>query len=122
MLAFRLALALNFEFGKNENEKLAGIHPRIEQKCSARTLIVEPIQQPIDERGLARTDFTSQRDEAFAGLDAVHKASQGLLDLLGQIEIAGIRVNVERIFLEFEEALVHEYRPWLEPVPEAFLE
>jgi hypothetical protein len=70
--------------------------------------LVQPVQQAIDERGFAGTHFPGKRDKAFARLNAIHQTRQRFLDLLRKEQKPGIRVDVERVFFQSEEALIHD--------------
>ena len=71
---------------------------------------MEPIEEAVNESGFAGADFTGEGDKALAGLDAIHQTRKGFLDLVRQVKIARIRIDVERIFFEFEEPFVHGAR------------
>jgi len=105
LLAFRFGLTWDVKLSQNEIEELIGVHPGIEEKGGTGIAMMQPIQEPVDEGGLAGANFTGERDETFACLNPVHQASQRFLDLLGQIEEAGIGIYVERIFFQSIEAL-----------------
>src|SRR5262249_18625710 len=87
--------------------------PRVKEKRRLGPLQVQPIQKTVYQGGLARSHLTGEGDEALARLDAVHQSGQRFLNLLGQKQIARIRVYIERIFLQPKEALVHDL--WASP-------
>src|SRR5216684_5509502 len=68
---------------------------------------MQPVQQPVDQSSLAGAYFSSERDESLARLYAVHQTGERFLDLLGQKQKPRIRIDVKRIFLQSEKALVH---------------
>src|SRR5216683_333345 len=107
LLALGFGLAGNIEFGEDEIEELAGIHAGVEKESGTRPTVMQPVEQTIDQCGLAGADFAGKSDEAFAGLNAVHQAGQGFLDLLGEKEKARIGVDVERVFFKTVKAFVH---------------
>jgi hypothetical protein len=68
---------------------------------------MQPVNKTVYERSFPRAHFTGKRDEAFAVLDAIHQPAQRFFDLFGKKEIARIRIYVEWIFFQPEEALIH---------------
>src|SRR5258708_26202906 len=107
LLALGVRLAGNIEFGQDEIEELAGIHPGVEEESGARTAMVKPVEQAIDQGGLAGADFARKGNEAFTGLNSVHQACQRLLNLLRKKKEARIGVDVERVFFQTVKAFVH---------------
>ena len=69
---------------------------------------MQPVHKAVYERSFPRTDFTDERDEAFAVLDAIHQPAQRFFDLFGKKEVARIWIDVERILFQTEKALVHD--------------
>jgi hypothetical protein len=59
---------------------------------------MQPVQKAVYQRGFPCAHFAGKRDEAFAIVHAIHQPTQRFFDLLGQEEIARIRVGVEGIF------------------------
>ncbi len=108
LLAFRTVFASNFKFRQDKIKQLARVHPGIEQKRGFRSPQVQPVQQPVHQRGLPGPDLSGQRDESLAGLYSVHQPGQRFLYLFRQKQIPRIRVNVERVFFQPKEAFVHD--------------
>ena len=98
LLAFVANVAGDVELREDEIEHLAGIDAGIEEKSGACAALMEPLEQTVDESGLAGADFAGESDEAFAGLNAVHQASQSFFGLLGEKQIAGVGIDVKRVF------------------------
>jgi hypothetical protein len=46
----------------------------LNRNAGACLRLVQPIQGPIYQRGLSRTDLTGKRDETLAILDAIHQS------------------------------------------------
>src|SRR5271163_1374733 len=69
---------------------------------------MQPIQQPIQQRSLSGAHFTREQDKTLAILDSIRQASKRFLNLLRQIEIARVRVDVERALAKSKEFLVHD--------------
>src|SRR5258708_16686804 len=65
LLALGLGLAGNIEFCQDEIEELARIHPGVEEESGARTAVMQPVEQAIDQGGLAGTDFAPKGNETF---------------------------------------------------------
>jgi hypothetical protein len=88
----------NLEVGHHEIEQLTDVDLRIEDKRRLDALAVQPIEQPVEQRRLAGAHFARQQNEPFTVLYAVRQTSQRFLNLLGQEQIARIRIDVERAF------------------------
>jgi len=69
--------------------------------------MMEPVEKTVDQSGFPGADFPGERDEALAGLDAVHQTRQGLLDLRRQEQKARIGIDIEWALFEAEKALIH---------------
>src|ERR1700675_3271761 len=80
---------------------------RIENERGGGLLFMQPIAQAVEEGGLARPYFARKQDETLAGLDPVCHFVQRLPGLRGQEEVSGIRVDVERIFVQSKKMFVH---------------
>jgi hypothetical protein len=68
---------------------------------------MQPFDETVYERCLARPDFTDERDKAFTVLNAIHQPAQRFFNFFGKEEVARIWINVERIVFQSEEAFVH---------------
>jgi hypothetical protein len=97
-LAFVPRFHRNFEIGHHEVEQLAHVDLGIEYERRLDALAVQPVQQPVQKRGLPGADFASQQNEALAILDAVRQTRQRFLNLFRQEQIARVRVDIERAF------------------------
>ncbi len=73
----------------------------------ARIAVMEPVQKTVDQRGLAGTHFTGQRNKSFAGLNAIHQPGESFLDLLRHVKKTRIGVHIKRVFFQTVEAFVH---------------
>ena len=61
-----------------------------------RRRLVQPLEQRLEQRRLARADLAGQQDEALALLDPVEELGERLLVRRRQVEEAGIRRRIER--------------------------
>src|SRR5229473_4820481 len=68
---------------------------------------MQPVDKTVYECSFSRADFTGERDESFAILDAIHQPAQRFFDLFGMKEVARIWIDIERIFFKPEKGLVH---------------
>src|SRR5262249_21659237 len=84
---------------------------RIEHECRGDVLLTEPVEEFIEQSGLAGSYFAGEQNEALAGFDAVGQAGQRFLRMLRQKEIARVRVDVEGVLFQSEEVLIHERVP-----------
>jgi hypothetical protein len=64
---------------------------------------MQPIEQTVDQRRLARASLTGEEDDSFARLDSVSKRIPGFLNRRGHKQVVGIRANREWILPETEE-------------------
>lgn len=86
---------------------MVDLQMRVENERRGRLLLVQPLQQAVDQRSLARAYFAGKQNEALAGLNSICQIVQRLPGLWRQEQVAGIRVDVEGIFAESEELFVH---------------
>src|ERR1700719_2045760 len=68
---------------------------------------MQPIEQPVQERGFSGSHLAGQQYKTLAILNAVGQPRQRFLNLLRQEEIARGRVHVERAFAKPKKFLVH---------------
>ena len=59
---------------------------------------MQPIQQPVQQRGFSSSHFARKQNEALTVLNAVGQTRQRFLNLFRQKQIARVRVDVERAF------------------------
>src|SRR6266403_2496797 len=107
-MAFVAALTWYPEIRHHEVEELVGIELRVENVGGGHAFKVQPIEQTVEQRRLARAYFTGEQDEPFAIFDAIGEARQRFLDFPRQEQITRIRVGVERVFSQAEERFIHE--------------
>ena len=96
----------HMQFFADRQQELGGRDARIEDQGDfgiARQLL----EQAADDRGLAGADFTRQLDEPSRLVDTVQKMRQRLGVPLTEVQVAGVRRDRERFFLEPEKACVH---------------
>src|ERR1700733_855752 len=96
-LALGLRIAGNAKIGHHVVEKLWRVQARVKNKSGGYLLQAQPLEQLIDQRGLARAYFPSQQHETFSALDAISQARQCLLCVSREEEITRVRINIERI-------------------------
>ena len=84
MLAFGFGLAGDIKFRQDEIKELVGVDPGVEEKGGTGFAVMQPVEQPVNQRGFPCSDLAGQGDKTFPRLDSVHQARQGLLDLLRQ--------------------------------------
>jgi hypothetical protein len=80
---------------------------RIKDERSRCFLLTQPIEEVIDQRGLACSDFSGQKKQSFAALDTISQLFQRLLNAGGLVQKSRVGVYVERILAKSKEALVH---------------
>ena len=73
-LALCLRVAWNPEVRHHVIQKLRHVQARVEDECRGHLLQAQPLEQLIDERGLAGSHLACQQDEPFAALDSVGQA------------------------------------------------
>ncbi len=108
-LALRFRIAWNGEIRHHEIQKLWYVQARVEDECGRHLLQPEPFQQFVDQRCLAGTHLAGQQHETLAALDAVRQARQGLFRVPRQIEIARIRIDVERVGPKPKKLFIHAF-------------
>jgi hypothetical protein len=86
---------------------MADFQMRIEDEGGRRVLLVQPIEQVVEQRGLAGADFAGEHEETFARLDAVLPAVPRFRSLTSEKQVAGIGVDVERVLAQSKELVVH---------------
>ena len=97
---------LHMQFFADRQQELGGRDARVQDQGDfgiARQLL----EQAADDRRLAGADFTRQLDEATGLVDAVQQVRQRLRVPLTEVQVAGVRRDRERFFLEAEKACVH---------------
>ena len=72
-----------------------------------RGRLVQPLEQRLEQGGLAGSDLAGQQDEALPLLDPVEELRERLLVRGRQVEKAGVRRRIERRLPEPEEGEVH---------------
>ena len=110
-LALLARFAGDAEVGHHEIEKLRDAEPGIEDEGGGNAFLVQPLEQLVDQRGFSGSHLAGQQDEALAGLNSVGQAGQRFLRVMRQEKIARVRIDVERIFFESEELLIHATIP-----------
>ena len=65
------------------------------------------LEQAADHGGLARADLARELDEPARLVDAVQQVRERLGMPLAEVQVAGVRRDRERLFLETEKARVH---------------
>ena len=70
-------------------------------------VLVQPLEQRMEQGGLAGSDLTGQEDEALALLDPVEELGERLLVRGRQVEKAGVGRRIERRLPQTEEGEVH---------------
>jgi hypothetical protein len=86
---------------------MADFQMRIEDERGGRALLMQPIEQVIEQRGLAGADFASEEQETFAGLDAMLQTVPRFRGLAAKQQVAGIGVDVEGVFAQSKELVIH---------------
>ncbi len=89
-------------------QEFGGRHPRVQDQ---RDIAVgrELLQQAAQHRGLAGADLAGELDEAAGLADAVGQVRQRLRVALAEVEVARVRRDRERLFVQPEKASVHKY-------------
>ena len=97
---------LQVQFFADREQELGRRDPRVEDQ---RDLGVtrQLLEQAADHRRLARADLASQLDEAAGLVDAVQQVRQRFGVPLAEVQVAGVRRDRERFFLEAEKACIH---------------
>ena len=75
-----------------------------------RGRVVQPLEQRMEQRGLAGSDLAGQQDEALVLLDPVEELGERLLVRGRQVEKARVGRRIERRLPEPEEGEIH--RSW----------
>ncbi len=88
-------------------QELGRRHARVEDERDLGVLRSLREQRPHHRR-LAGADFAGELHEAARLIDAIQQMSQGFGVALAQIEIARIRSDRERLFIETEKRQIHE--------------
>ena len=106
-LALGTRVAGNAEVRHHVIEELGHVHARVEDERGRHLLRPQPFQQFVDERGLASAHFAGEQHKTLAALDAVGKASQGLLGVPRQKQITRVGIDVERVGAQPKKIFVH---------------
>ena len=68
---------------------------------------MQGVEEFVQQRGLASTDFASQHHEAFACLNSVFQSRQRFVGVARGIQISGIGIDVEWILFKSEVGFIH---------------
>src|ERR1700730_6355853 len=80
---------------------------RIEDERCGCSLLAQPIEEMIDQGGLASSHFPGEQKKSFTVLNAVRQLIEGLLNARGSVQEPRVGIYVERIRAKSKEALVH---------------
>ncbi len=92
---------VDFEFVQDEAEQLARVALRLEQEHDARGF-GQLFHQLIEESRLAHAGLGDQHHESAEVLDSLLQRSQRIAVRRAEVEVRGIRRNVERLLLQTE--------------------
>jgi hypothetical protein len=95
------------EIVEDEIEEMIGLQMGIEDEGCGRLPLAQPIEEVIDQGGLACTDFAGEEEKAFTLLNTVGQLVQSFLNAGGLVQKTRVGVDVERIFAKSKEIFVH---------------
>ena len=94
------------EIDENRLEELVRLQHRVHETCDGR-LAIEPAQQRLKERRLARSDLARDHHEPGLALDAETQVAQGLSVYAARVQVIRVRAERERTLAELVKAFVH---------------
>src|SRR5271154_602661 len=86
---------------------MADFQMRIEDKRSGSVLLMQPIEQMVQQGGLAGSDFAGEQEQAFAGLDPMGQPVERFARLTGEKQVTRIGVDVKGVFAQRKKLVVH---------------
>src|SRR6266481_8514967 len=92
---------------ENEIEEMVDLQMRIEDEGGGCLPFTQPIEEVVDQRGLACSDFAGEKKQTLTVLNTVSQLVQSFLDARGSMQKTRVGVDVERIFAKSKETLVH---------------
>src|SRR5262249_43341871 len=101
------AFVRDCKFPVDVSQQFKGGEAGVENQCGAVVFIIKLLKYGPQDRGLARSDFAGEFNEAGMIFDAVNKVSKSLLMVLAQINEPWVRRDVERFFPETVMRAVH---------------
>src|SRR5580700_5885840 len=81
----------------------------VENKRRRHISFSQPIQQPVQQSGLAGSHFAREQEETLARVDPICQRRDRLFHRLREEEIARIGIDVERVFAQPEKLFVHKF-------------